>query len=84
MPYHADDGTLLYPIAEALTEAHLSRATFFRWVRIGRIPDARLRDRNGYRVFSREEVEAMRRESTRTSAVVGAHVRVPLKFPDVK
>lgn len=38
MPFEADDGMLLYPIAEALAEARLSRATFFRWVKLGRIP----------------------------------------------
>lgn len=79
MPYETDDGTLLYPISEALVEARLSRATYFRWVKLGRLPDARLRDRNGYRVFTREEVDAMRRLSTHT-VVATPQVRIPLKF----
>lgn len=79
MPFEAYDGTLLYPIAEALVEARLSRATFFRWVKLGRIPDARLRDRNGYRVFTRDEVDAMRRLSIQTVAA-SPQIRVPLKF----
>ena len=51
------DGQEFYRIGEALERAGLSRSTFYRWVRDGRISDTDFRDRNGRRVFTREELE---------------------------
>ena len=53
------NGMRLYRIGEALTKAGLSRATYFRWVKDGKVPDARFRDRNGRRVLTPEEVRAL-------------------------
>lgn len=49
-------GVTLYRISEALMRAGVSRATYFRWVRLGRVPDCRYKDRNGRRLFTVEEV----------------------------
>src|SRR5689334_9562283 len=54
------DGKTVYRIGEALEEAGMSRATYFRWVRIGKLPDTRYRDRNGRRVFTHDEVRGLR------------------------
>ena len=51
------DGKKFYRIGEALKQAGLSRSTYYRWVREGRISDTDYRDRNGRRLFSREELE---------------------------
>jgi hypothetical protein len=59
------DGNLLFPIGEALDRAGVSRATYFRWVREGRIPDARFRDRNGRRVLTTEELSLLERRANR-------------------
>jgi DNA-binding transcriptional MerR regulator len=59
MPFESD-GQLMYPIGEALVSAELSRATFFRWVKEGKVDDARFRDRNGRRVFSADQVDQLR------------------------
>jgi predicted site-specific integrase-resolvase len=53
------DGKTVYRIGEALAEAGVSRATYFRWVREGRLGDVRYRDRNGRRVFTDEEVHGL-------------------------
>ena len=54
-------GATLYRISEALTLAGLSRATYFRWVRTGRVPDSRYKDRNGRRLFTIDEVRRLER-----------------------
>ncbi len=59
MPVLIRDQTM-YRIGEALVTAGVSRATFFRWVRQGRVGDTRFKDRNGRRLFTREELEALR------------------------
>ena len=55
----------MFSIGEALREAAISRATFFRWVKDGVINDAEFRDRNRRRVFTAEEVDELRRFSQR-------------------
>jgi DNA-binding transcriptional MerR regulator len=62
MPFQSGNQTL-YRIGEALRIAQVSRATYFRWVRSGRVPDTRFKDRNGRRVFTPEEL----RDLTRTA-----------------
>ena len=51
------EGEEVYRIGEALELAGLSRSTYYRWVREGRIADTDYRDRNGRRVFTRDELE---------------------------
>jgi hypothetical protein len=53
-------GKKLYRISEALAEAHLSRATYFRWLRSGRITDTQYKDRNKRRLFTPKEVLQLR------------------------
>lgn len=54
------DGKEFYRIGEALQHAGLSRSTYYRWIREGRIADTDYRDRNGRRVFTRGELENLR------------------------
>jgi hypothetical protein len=53
------NGLKIYTIAEALQCADVSRATYFRWVKLGRIRDTRYKDRNGRRVFTQSEVDTL-------------------------
>jgi hypothetical protein len=53
------NGITVLRIGETLQRAGVSRATYFRWVKCGRIADARYRDRNGRRVFTPGEVNAL-------------------------
>jgi predicted site-specific integrase-resolvase len=57
------EGVTVYRIGEALDRAGLSRATYFRWVREGKVPDTRYRDRNGRRVFTQGELEGLAEEA---------------------
>jgi predicted site-specific integrase-resolvase len=72
------NGRMFYRMQEALLEADISRATFFRWVRDGRIPDARFRDRNGRRLLTREELDAIKQLSL--EVVDTAVAKPPIKF----
>lgn len=70
------DGKLVFPIGEALREAAISRATFFRWVKEGAIHDTEFRDRNGRRVFTAGEVENLKRFAHQL--VAAPQLRMPL------
>ena len=69
------DGQILFTIGEALREAAISRATFFRWVKDGLIPDAQFRDRNGRRVLTAEEVAQLKRFAQRL--IAAPQLRMP-------
>lgn len=55
----------LYRIGEALATASLSRATYFRWLKAGRIRETQFKDRNGRRLFTQLELDALVSESKR-------------------
>ena len=55
----------LYRIGEALTTASLSRATHFRWLKAGRVRETQFKDRNGRRVFTEAELQALVSEAKR-------------------
>lgn len=59
------DSLEVYRIGEALDLVGLSRSTYFRWVRAGRISDTRYRDRNGRRVFTEDELNQLKEEANR-------------------
>ena len=49
-----------YMIAEACTMARTNRNTLLRWIREGRYVDVKIRDRNGWRLFSIDDIERLR------------------------
>ena len=51
-----------YMIAEACTMAGTNRNTLLRWIREGRFADVKIRDRNGWRLFSERDVERLKCE----------------------
>jgi predicted site-specific integrase-resolvase len=53
--------------ADAAAEAGISKPTLLRWIKQGRVRDAAMRDRNGWRVFDRREVARIKKEATATS-----------------
>jgi DNA-binding transcriptional MerR regulator len=55
MPLRIED-KVVYPIGEALAAVGLSRSTYFRWVKLGRVADTQYKDRNGRRVFTEVEL----------------------------
>ena len=63
------DGSEFYRIGEALSIAGVSRATYFRWISQGKVPDTRFRDRNGRRLFTPGEMHALETIAKRLVAV---------------
>jgi hypothetical protein len=59
------DGQKFYRIGEALAAASLSRATYFRWLKQGRLRDTHFKDRNGRRIFTGPELGILVDEATR-------------------
>lgn len=59
------EGKKLYRIGEALASADLSRATYFRWLKQGKLRDTQFKDRNGRRLFTEAELESLQGESLR-------------------
>lgn len=59
------DGKTLYRIGEALASASLSRATYFRWLKQGKVRDTQFKDRNGRRLFTESELETLKGEAQR-------------------
>jgi hypothetical protein len=69
MPITLHD-TIYYRTAEALKRAGISRATFYRWLASGRIADSGQRDRNGHRIFTQQEIEALAEYAGRVETTV--------------
>ena len=59
------DDKKLYRIGEALATASLSRATYFRWLKAGRVRETQFKDRNGRRLFTEAELETLVAEAKR-------------------
>jgi len=72
------NGKKVYRIGEALEQAGLSRATYFRWVQQGKIPDTQYKDRNQRRVFTEEELEQLTRAANRL-VESNPQLRMPLE-----
>jgi len=53
-------GKTYYGTAEACSLAGTNRGTFLRWVREGKFGDVENRDRNGWRLFTAEDVRRLR------------------------
>lgn len=47
-------------IAETAAAAGISKPTLLRWIKEGKVADAGKRDRNGWRIFSPDEVARIR------------------------
>ena len=58
-------GVKLYRIGEALSSAAVSRATYFRWLKQGKLRDTQFKDRNGRRLFTEEELQQLTAEAQR-------------------
>ena len=54
------DGRTYYNISEACELAGISRDTFLRWVRKGKFTDVEHRDRNGWRLYTNDDVHRLK------------------------
>ena len=55
-----------YLMKTALDRAGISESTFYRWIRSGRVPDVKLRNRANWRIFTDQDVACLRKELNRT------------------
>jgi excisionase family DNA binding protein len=53
---------IYFQIAEACEIAGTNRNTLLRWIRDGRFPDVKTRDRNGWRLFTEADIERLKLE----------------------
>ena len=75
------EGRTLYPIAEALAHASVSRATYFRWLKQGRLTDTHFKDRNGRRLFTERELGVLLSESQHL--IENPQVSLPFEVPEL-
>jgi len=59
------DGQSYYRSAEACRKIGISKSTLLRWLRAGLVSDPIHRDRRGWRLFTEEEVNAVKAEAHR-------------------
>ena len=59
------DGQNYYWIYELCREARVSRSTILRWLKSGVIPEP-IKDRRGWRIFSRDELARIIQEVKKT------------------
>lgn len=57
-------------VAEAAAAAGISKPTLLRWIKDGKVDDAKKRDRNGWRIFSSDEVARIQALAASTKPVV--------------
>ena len=56
------NGQVYFTTSEACRKAGISRATLFRWIKVGIVKDVALKDRNGWRLFSEKDIAAIQAE----------------------
>lgn len=61
------NGQQYYRTSEVCEIAGISRATFHRWLQEGILEDIRLRDRNGWRLFDKEDIARIISEVSKTT-----------------
>jgi len=54
-----------YLMKQALEKAGISESTYYRWVRSGRAPDVKLRNRANWRIFTDQDIVRLRKEANR-------------------
>ena len=59
------NGENYYRTAEACQIAGISKNTFLRWVKEGLFPDVEHRDRRGWRLFTKNDLDRLKAEVNR-------------------
>ncbi len=57
------DGTTFFRSAEVSEMTGVSKSTIHRWLNDGIIPQARFRDRNGWVLFTEEDIQRIKDEA---------------------
>ena len=75
MPVIVDDRTY-YRTAEVCRLVGISRNTLFRWLRNGMFSDVEYRDWRGWRLFTPAQIETIRIQTSKVTAIGGEGKRV--------
>jgi hypothetical protein len=78
------NGQAYYRTAQVYRAVGISRTTFFRWLNEGIFTEAKHRDRRGWRLFTKGEVDRMKAEANRvieTSQLTTKKGRAERHFP---
>jgi len=59
------NGQVYYRTAEVYRMIGISRNTLYRWLQVGILGESELRDRRGWRLFTQDEVDTLKAETTR-------------------
>ena len=59
------NGQTYYRTSEACQRAGISKATLFRWVKVGILEDIVRRDRKGWRLFTQDDINRIKSEATK-------------------
>lgn len=76
MPMYMD-GNTYFRSAEVSEMTGVSKSTIHRWIKEGIIPEARFRDRNGWLLFTEEDVERIRAEARIIDIAASEFARQP-------
>jgi excisionase family DNA binding protein len=57
-----------FSISEACKIAGISRPTFLRWVQQGKFSDVQYRDRNGWRLFTEDDISRLKSRVNQVAA----------------
>jgi DNA-binding transcriptional MerR regulator len=68
------NGCTYYATSEACRKAGTNRNTFLRWVREKRFADVTTRDRNGWRLFTDEDIVHLR-DAVNRIAITGVVIK---------
>jgi DNA-binding transcriptional MerR regulator len=63
-------GRTFYSVSEACRLAGTNRDTFLRWVRQRKFTDVEHRDRNGWRLFTEEDIRRLRARVNHVDRIV--------------
>jgi len=74
------NGTVYYQTNEACKLAGISRATFFRWLKDGTIEDVKHKDRRGWRLFTDEDIEKLKKEAQKVVKIEEENHQLKIKF----
>ena len=77
MTVTVDDQTY-YRISEACAAAGISRSTLLRWFRLGTFEDVECRDRRGWRLFSKRELDDLIAEAKKLQKISRDGTSIPV------
>ncbi len=62
-------GRTYYRTSEACEMAGISKATFFRWLKEGTLPEIGRKDRNGWRLFTKSDISRIKAEAGKINGI---------------